>query len=127
MIGDDITIVVLHFFETFVRYKPINCTSVTLIPKVKNPSSIKEVRPISCSSVLYKIIFKILTIRLQSVMDELIDNSQSTFVPVRVIRDNIILSHELVKGYDRKGISPRRMLKVAMQKTYDSLEWPFIE
>ncbi|XP_016484541.2 uncharacterized protein LOC107805075 [Nicotiana tabacum] len=40
-------------------------------------------------------------------MDHLVDKSQSGFIPGRVITDNIILSHELVKGYGRKGISPR--------------------
>ncbi|XP_070040460.1 uncharacterized protein [Nicotiana tomentosiformis] len=60
-------------------------------------------------------------------MDILVDNCQSTFVPGRVISDNIILSHELVKGYGRRDISPRCMVKVDMQKAYDSLEWNFIE
>ncbi|XP_019255185.1 PREDICTED: uncharacterized protein LOC109233778 [Nicotiana attenuata] len=44
-----------------------------------------------------------------------------------MIRDNIIMSHELVKGYERKNISPRCMLKIDMQKAYDSVEWVYIE
>lgn len=60
-------------------------------------------------------------------MDILVDNCQSAFLHGRVIRDNIILSHELVKGYNRKGVFPRCMMKVDMQNAYDSLEWPFLE
>lgn len=60
-------------------------------------------------------------------MDNLIGISQATFVPGRVISDNIILSHELVKGYGRKGITPRCMIKLDMQKPYDSLEWGFLK
>ncbi|XP_070026553.1 secreted RxLR effector protein 78-like [Nicotiana sylvestris] len=60
-------------------------------------------------------------------MDTLIDNTQSAFVSGRVITDNIILSHKLVKGYGRKGVSPRCMMKLDMQKAYDSIEWPFME
>lgn len=55
----------------------------------------------------------------------LVDNCQPAFVPGRFITGNIIMSHELVKGYGRK-ISPRCMMKVDMRKAYDSIEWPSI-
>ncbi|XP_075087485.1 uncharacterized protein LOC142169516 [Nicotiana tabacum] len=56
-------------------------------------------------------------------MDDLIDKTHFAFVPGRVIIDNIVLSHELVKGYGRKGVSPRCTAKLDMQKAYASLEW----
>ncbi|XP_019240181.1 PREDICTED: uncharacterized protein LOC109220175 [Nicotiana attenuata] len=37
------------------------------------------------------------------------------------------LEHELVKGYGRKGITPRCMLKIDVRKAYDSIEWPYVE
>lgn len=52
-------------------------------------------------------------------METLVYQSQVAFIPERVITDSIILSHEFVKGYGRKGISPRCMLKIDMQKAYD--------
>lgn len=60
-------------------------------------------------------------------MNYLVDLSQAAFVPRRMLNDNMILSHELIKGYGRKGISPRCMSKIDMQKAYDSLEWHFLE
>lgn len=76
--------------------------------------------------MLYKLISKVITARCL-VMNDLIDGSQETFVPRRDIAVNIILNHELVKGYDKKGMSHRCMLKVDLQKAYDSIEWIFIE
>ena len=53
-----------------------------------------------------------------------VDKTQTIFVPAgRLLNDNIILSNELVEGYGRKGMCLRCMLKVNMNKTYDSLEW----
>lgn len=127
ILGQEITNAVTRFFATREMHLPINVTSVSLIPKVKYPSSVKEFRPISCCTVLYNIISKILTNRLHEVMDALADNSQSAFVPGRVITNNIILNHELVKGYGRKGVSPRCMIILDMHTAYDSVEWPFLE
>jgi len=76
----------------------INSTYVTLIPKIPKATSIKNYRPIACCSVIYnKIISKVLTNRMQGVLDSIIRESQSVFIKGRVIFDNIILSHELVK------------------------------
>ncbi|XP_070026156.1 uncharacterized protein [Nicotiana sylvestris] len=65
ILGDKVTAAVMEFFENVEMCKAINCcTTITLIPKVKNPTSIKEFMPISCCIVLYKIISKVLTARL---------------------------------------------------------------
>lgn len=87
----------------------------------------KDFRPIACCTILYKIISKVLTARMQHILPNIINESQSSFVKGRAIFDNIILSHERVKGYNRKYISPRCMIKIDLQKAYDYVEWPFIQ
>ncbi|WMV24161.1 hypothetical protein MTR67_017546 [Solanum verrucosum] len=64
---------------------------------------------------------------MQKVMAHIISKAQSGFIPGRKIVDNIILATELVKAYSRQHISPRCMLKIDLQKAYDSVEWSFLE
>lgn len=59
-------------------------------------------------------------------MNYLIDGAQAGFIPGRKGADNIILAHELIKDYSRKHISPRYMIKVDLQKAYDSVEWSYM-
>lgn len=116
VIGDEVTKVVLDFFDTSKIYKPINTVAVTLIPKVKNSSSIRAYIPIFCCTTLYKILFKMIISRLQHVMKLVVECNQAAFVHGRMLTNNVILSHKLVRRYGRKGISLRCMTKIDIQK-----------
>lgn len=78
-IKHDIDTTLTQFFETGVLLPEINCTLVTLVPKVLNPSLANNFRPIACCTVLYKIIAKILTSRMQNMIWNMIDLAQSDF------------------------------------------------
>lgn len=54
-IGDEVTIAMLQFFRCNVIYKAINRTTVTLIPKIKHPYSIRDYRPILKFKKSYKL------------------------------------------------------------------------
>ena len=127
IIGKKVTHAVKDFFKTGKMLKAISNSLVTLIPKTDNAKTIKEYRPISCCTTMYKVISKIITKRMSLVLDTIIDDAQSAFVPGKHIQDNIILAHELVRCYSRKHISPRCMLKIDLQKAFDSVEWVFID
>ena len=103
-----------------------NSTIISLVPKRQSPSNIKDFRPISCCSVIYKCITKIIVNRLKQYMPKLISNNQSAFVVGRSIADNVLLVQELVRGYTRKTLSLRCVIKVDLQKAFDSLNWEFI-
>jgi hypothetical protein len=68
---------------------------VVLIPKMRDPKSLKELRPISLCNVLYKIISKDLAGRLKGILDEIISPNQSAFMPGRLIYDNILVAYEV--------------------------------
>ena len=62
--GGDVVNAIMHFFQTGYLIPTFNSTIVALVPKCRNPNSMKEFRPISCCSVIYKCITKILANKL---------------------------------------------------------------
>ncbi|XP_075074427.1 uncharacterized protein LOC142162026 [Nicotiana tabacum] len=90
-------------------------------------NTIKDYRPIACCSILYKLISKVLAGRIQQIIASVISEAQASFISGRRIADNIILAHMLVKAYTRKNIFARCMIKIDLQKAYDSVEWSFLE
>lgn len=92
IIGPSVVEAVQQFFETGFLPKVINCTYVTLLPKVENATSIKDYRPIACCSVLYKIISKILTNRFQQVIQYLVSDSQSAKVGLFFMISSLVMN-----------------------------------
>ncbi|KAK9681646.1 hypothetical protein RND81_10G017700 [Saponaria officinalis] len=117
---------VQEFFRTGRMAKQANITLITLVPKKKVVGSVLDFRPISCCTVMYKVISKILANRLQPFMAGLVGKEQAAFIKGRSIFDNILLSQSLVKSYGRKFLTPRCLVKVDIRKAFDSLQWQFI-
>ncbi|XP_074293681.1 uncharacterized protein LOC141620810 [Silene latifolia] len=127
IIADDFCLVVLDFFKTNFMPKQANVTLISLIPKKKIVNSVKDFRPISCCSIIYKTISKILTVRLQRVMDKLVGEEQAAFNSGRSLHGNVMLTQSLIKSYSKKNLTPGCMLKVDISKAFDSIQWPFVQ
>lgn len=60
----DVYKAVLKVFRINTLLAQYNCTSINLVPKVPNPTKVKDFRPIACCNVIYKLVSKILTTRM---------------------------------------------------------------
>nr|GEY28314.1 RNA-directed DNA polymerase, eukaryota [Tanacetum cinerariifolium] len=74
--------------------KGCNSNFITLIPKIPDAKLVKDFRPISLIGSLYKIIAKILTNRLVSVLGNIVNEVQSAFIADRQILDGPFIINE---------------------------------
>ena len=129
VVGKDITAAVLYCLHSGKLLPSLNHTYVTLIPKIKCPEKVTEYRPISLCNVLYKLISKVLANCLKKILPHIISESQSAFVPGRLITDNILIAFETLhhKHNKRVGKVGSMALKLDMSKAYDRVEWSFLK
>lgn len=70
----------------------------------------KDYRPISCCSTIYKVISKILVNRLKTMLPEAMLPNQSAFIKDRLLLENVLLATKLVKDYHKDTIAPKSAL-----------------
>ncbi|XP_062118524.1 uncharacterized protein LOC133832161 [Humulus lupulus] len=97
-IGDEISHSVLEFFHDGFLPKSLNETVISLIPKVADPKTASDYRPIACCNTLYKCISKMLCTRLSEVLPFLVHSNQGAFIKNRILAHNIMIFQDLLKG-----------------------------
>ncbi|XP_075497741.1 uncharacterized protein LOC142534974 [Primulina tabacum] len=125
-IKDDLLKVFGEFYDDGIVNGKTNETYICLIPKKKDATKIKDFRPISLITNLYKILAKVLTNRLKKVMSKTVAENQCAFIRGRQITDCCLIANEVVEEYRRKK-KKGWILKVDLEKTYDNVDWRFLD
>uniref|UniRef100_A0A803N1E0 Reverse transcriptase domain-containing protein n=1 Tax=Chenopodium quinoa TaxID=63459 RepID=A0A803N1E0_CHEQI len=104
IIQEDLCKAVMDFFAHGKLLKQVNTTVITLVPKVENAAT-------------YKIISKLICMRLKEVLPDLIYEVQCAFVAGRSILDNVLLCQDILKDYNNKRKASRCTIKLFSDKT----------
>ena len=100
--------------------------TVLLPKKGKDKREIENLRPISLLEVIYKIITKALSLRLEKVLPRCINENQTGFIKGRLMSENIRLILDLMEICNKEGRSGM-ILMCDFQKAYDSIEWHYLK
>jgi hypothetical protein len=98
---------------------------LSLLHKGDSRKKLTNWQPITLLNVAYKLFAKVLQLRLQPVLMELISPDQSTFLPLRFILDNLLLTMETMAWVEASH-QPLIFLKLDFSNAYDMVDWGFL-
>ncbi|KAJ9557764.1 hypothetical protein OSB04_012378 [Centaurea solstitialis] len=108
-ISADFFAAVKEFQQDPFRVAACNNSFISLIPKVKDPLSLNEYRPIHLMGCISKVISKMLAERLKLVVGDVISSVQTAFVKGRKIMDGPLIVNE-----------------VDFEKAFDNVRWEYL-
>jgi hypothetical protein len=116
-----------NFFKHNQLLRKHNHTFLALIPKKIGTSTIQHFHPISLCNIIYKIISKLLANRLKPLLANFISPLPTAFIPNRLIQDNSILAHEMLRTLkSKRGRGGLMTVNINIEKAFDKMEWNFL-
>ena len=112
------------FYEQNIT-KTMHQAIITLIAKKGDLNQLKYWRPISLLSVDYKILTKILSNRLKTILPHIISEEQNCSVPRRTIFNNLFLIRDTIKFSKEKNIK-FYLLQIDQEKAFDKVDHDFL-
>ncbi|XP_057785445.1 uncharacterized protein LOC131002988 [Salvia miltiorrhiza] len=122
----DIIRAVRGFFLNSYLPHGCNANTLVLIPKTDTISSVSDLRPIILSNFFFKIISKILAVRLNKIAAATVSHNQFGFISGRSIHDCIMLGSEGFNCMNRTNHGSNMACKIDIKKAFDTMSWDFI-
>nr|XP_016481434.1 PREDICTED: uncharacterized protein LOC107802438 [Nicotiana tabacum] len=126
IVAEDIHNMIKLFYGGRSLPKSITHTNLVLLPKNTNVQTFSDLRPISLSNFINKVISKVIHDRLEKILPFLISSNQSDFVNGRSIFENILLTQEIINNIRLRGKPANVVIKPDMAKAYDRVSWKYL-
>ena len=115
----------LTFKNGIMSYSLRHCIILCIPKGDKDRTLLKNWRPISLLSVVYKMLSSVIASRIKSVLNQLISPAQTGFLPGQFIGENTRLIYDLLHFTQNENI-PGLLVLIDFQKTFDSVAWNFL-
>ena len=102
-VGDEVVRACSSWTKYGIFPSHLIATDVVLVPKFENPTSMKDMPPISLCNVLYKIMSKVIANRLKILMPNIIFEEHAAFVPGKYKIENVLVAFESLHYMKRKS------------------------
>lgn len=102
MLKDDFHKVMEDLWRRGAWTKGSNASFIALIPKVSFPLALNDSRPISLIGYVYKVVSKVLEIRIKKVLPKVIYENQFAFLGGRNMLDNVVMINEVINAAKKK-------------------------
>ena len=103
----------------------MNSTFLALVPKKDNSESFMDYKPIALCNLVYKLVTKIIVMRLKLKLFEVLSKEQCGFLKNRQILEAIGISQEFMHSAKVKKMRPL-LMKIDLAKEYDKVDWGFL-
>ncbi|CAM4605598.1 unnamed protein product, partial [Lepidochelys olivacea] len=125
ILGPDLVTVWAESLQSGVL--PLSCRRavLALLPKRGDLRDLRNWRPVSLLSTDYKIVAKAISLRLGSVMADVVHPDQTYTVPGRSIFDNLFLVRDLLELGRRDGLS-FALLSLDQEKAFDRVDHGYL-
>ncbi|KAL3682679.1 hypothetical protein R1sor_000701 [Riccia sorocarpa] len=124
-IGRLFSLAVLDYWRSGQLHSYFKDGILFLIPKVNNPTTLAQWRPITILNTIYKIIAKLLAVRLALILPSIVPENQQGFVKGSTTQNCILtfaLTHEALK----KSRKSACFLSLDLEKAFDKLDQDFL-
>jgi len=131
----------IHFFYLFKKdllsmveasrlsgniHNHTSSTLIALIPKKDEPESFLDFRPISLCNIIFKIITKIIVVRIKGTPASCLSPNQHAFLKGRNIHDAVASTQECLHSMSVHN-SNATIMKIDLQKAFDVLDWGYLQ
>lgn len=122
----DVMKFIQHFEESGSLARGCNSSFITLAPKVNDPSTLSDYKPISLIGCMYKIISKIVATRLKAVVGKVVGEVQPTYVEGRSILDGPLIVNDIC-GWAKSIKKKILLFKADYDRAFDSINWEYLD